>query len=149
MNDLPASPKLRSLLIAGSSIVVLGATGVTWIASRLDGRQAWIETVVREHLPGIQLDSATLAAFAKSFAATRIFADDKANLAIKIDQAVPAIAHRVSKVERRTERLKRRVITEYLTGSNFFRVEDPRQETIVYSGPLPACGNPFAQFRET
>jgi hypothetical protein len=148
MNDLPASPQRRRLLIAGSSVAVLGATGAIWIASRLDGRQAWIEAVVREHLPGIQLDSASLAAFAQSFAATRIFADDKNSLAIKIDQAVPALAQQVSKVERRTERLKRRVITEYLTGSNFFRIEDPRKETIVYSGPLPACGNPFAQFRD-
>ena len=148
MNDLPASPKRRRLLIAGSGVVVLAATGATWIASRLDGRQAWIEAVVREHLPGIQLDSASLATFAKSFAATRIFADDKADLAIKVDQAVPAIARRVSKVERRTERLQRRVVTEYLTGSNFFRIEDPYKETIVYSGQLPACGNPFAQFRD-
>ena len=148
MNDLPASPKRRRLLIAGSSVVALGAIGGTWVASRLDGRQAWIEAVVREHLPGIELDSASLATFAKSFAATRIFADDKANLAIKIDQAVPAIAQQVSKVERRTDRLKRRVITEYLTGSNFFRIEDPRKATIVYSGPLPACGNPFARFRD-
>lgn len=148
MNDLPASPKRRRLLIAGSGAVVLGATGVAWVASRLDGRQAWIEAVVREHLAGIRLDPASLATFAQSFAASRIFADHKANLAIQIDQVVPMVAQRVSKVERRTERLERRVLTEYLTGSNFFRVEDPRKETIVYSGPAPACGNPFAQFRD-
>lgn len=149
MSDQPVSATRRRLLIAGSGVAVLGATGAAWIGSRLDGRQAWIEAVVREHLPGIDLDAATLARFAKDFAATRIFADDKSNLVVKIDQAVPALAARVSKIERRTERLKRRVVTEYLTGSNFFRVADPRTETIVYSGALPACGNPFAQFRDS
>lgn len=149
MNDQPASPIRRRLLIAGSGVAVLGATGAVWIGSRMDGRQAWIEAVVREHLPDIQLDATTLTMFAKELAAGRLFADDKSNLAVKIDQAVPAIAARVSKVERRTERLKRRVVTDYLTGSNFFRVADPRTETIVYSGALPACGNPFAQFRDS
>ena len=149
MNDRPTSPIRRRLLIAGSGVAVLGVTGAAWIGSRLDGRQVWIEAVVREHLRGVQLDAATLTTFAKDFAATRIFADDKSNLVVKIDQAVPAIAARVSKIDRRTERLKRRVVTEYLIGSNFFRVADPRKETIVYSGALPACGNPFAQFRDS
>lgn len=149
MSHEPASPVRRRLLIAGSGVAVLGATGVAWIGSRLDGRQAWIEAVVRDSLPGIRLDAASLTTFAKRLAGNRIFADDKTNLAIKLDQAIPAIATQVSKVERRTERLKRRVLTEYLVGSNFFRVPDPHQETIVYSGPLPACGNPFAQFRDS
>jgi hypothetical protein len=144
----PSSPTRRRLLIAGSAVAAAGATGALWIGSRLDGRQTWIEAVVREHLTGITLEPASLASFAANFAESRIFADEKSKLAVNIDQAVPAIAQRVSKVSRRTEQLKRRIVTEYLMGTNFFRVADPRAETIIYSGSVPACGNPFAVFRD-
>jgi hypothetical protein len=36
------------------------------------------------------------------------------------------------------------VLTEFLMGSNFFRTGDTKSQPIVYSGRIPACGNPFA-----
>jgi len=144
----PASPQRRKLLIAGSAIVVASAGGGLWIGSRLDGREAWIESVLRENLPGIKLDPVSLETFIKSFAQHREFADGKSNIAVAMDQTVPAVARNIPKADRRVARMERLVVTEYLLGSNFFRVQDPTQETIVYAGSMPACGNPFAQFHD-
>ena len=138
----------RRLLIAGSALAVLGSGGALWIGSRLEDRAAWIESVVREQLPGVLLDPQSLAMFVRQFAAHRDFENMRWKLAMGLDQAIPVIARRVQKAERRIERLKRRVLTEYLVGSNFFRVSDPRKEMIVYSAAIPACGNPFAVFRD-
>jgi hypothetical protein len=136
------------LLIAGSGVAVLGATGALWIGSRLDGKHSWIESVLRKHLPGVQLDPESLATFVAHFAENRVFEDKRSNLAMSLDQAVPVLTQHVPKAKRRVERLERRVVTEYLMGSNFFRVPDPRKETIFYSTAMPACGNPFAVFRD-
>jgi hypothetical protein len=144
----PASPTRRRLLIASSGVAMLGAAGAVWLGSRLEDRRTWIESVLREHLPGIQLDRASLATFVTQFAGDREFDDKKSNLAMMLDQTVPAVTRHVSKVDRRVDQLERRVVTEYLMGTNFFRVPDPRQETIFYSDAMLACGNPFAVFRD-
>jgi hypothetical protein len=136
------------LLIAGAGVAALGAVGAVWLGTHLDGTRAWIESVLREHLPGIQLDPASLATFVARFAEDREFDDKKSNLAVMLDQTVPAVTRQVPKADRRVDRLERRVVTEYLMGSNFFRVPDPRKEMIFYSDALLACGNPFAKFRE-
>jgi hypothetical protein len=144
----PASPARRKLLVASVGVATLGAAGAIWVGSRYDGPHAWIESVLRRHLPGVQLDPESLAKFVAEFAARRELTDRKAQLAMTLDQTIPAITRRVSKAQRRVERLERRVVTEYLLGSNFFRASDPRAEVIVYAGPMPACGNPFAVFRD-
>jgi hypothetical protein len=144
----PASTLRRRLLIAGAGAVVAGVAGGVWIGSRLQGREAWIESVLRENLPGIKLDPTSLAKFVKEFAQHREFNDDKSNLAVMMDQAVPVLTRKLEKADRRVDRMERLVVTEYLMGSNFFRVPDPRQETIFYSGSVgAACANPFALFR--
>ncbi len=146
----PASPMRRRLLIAGSAVVAAGVAGGIWIGSRLEGREAWIESVLWENLPGIDLDPASLAKFVSEFAQHREFDDEKSNIAVMLDQAVPGVTRKVDKADRRVDRMERLVVTEYLMGSNFFRVPDPRQETIFYAGTVGAvCGNPFAVFRNT
>jgi hypothetical protein len=145
----PSSPTRRRLVIAGSAMMLTGAAGGIWIGSRLDGRKAWIESVLRENLPGIDLDPDSLASFIDDFAQRREFNDRRSDIAVMMDQAVPLIASNIEKADRRIDRMERLVVTQYLMGSNFFRVSDPRQETIFYSRGLgAACGNPFAVFHD-
>jgi hypothetical protein len=145
----PASPVRRRLLVAGSGVVVAAVAGGVWVGSRLDGREAWIESVLRTNLPGIKLDPASLAKFVKEFAQHREFNDDRSNIAVMMDQVAPALTRKVEKADRRVDRMERLVVTEYLMGSNFFRVPDPQQETIFYISSVgAACGNPFAVFRD-
>jgi hypothetical protein len=138
----------RRVLIAGSAVAATAAAGGIWIASRIDGPAVWIEAVVRRHLPGLTLDPVSLATFIDEFSRRRELQDAKLKLAVNIDQAVPAVTPRVAKLDRRIDRLERLVVTSYLVGSNFFRESDPHTATIVYGGELPACGNPFAKFRD-
>jgi hypothetical protein len=138
----------RKLLAAGAGVAALGATGAIWMGSRYAGPYAWIEAVLRSNLPGMQLEPQSLAKFVREIAARPDINNRTARLAMTLDQTAPAITRRMSVAQRRVARLERRVLTEYLVGSNFFRVSDPQSEAIVYAGALPACGNPFAKFRD-
>jgi len=147
MNDSAPSPHRRLFLAAALALTAAASSGALWLGFRPESRELWVERVLRKRLPDIDLDADSLAAFATAFVQSHEFNDRRMEIAVWLDQAMPAIARRINKAERRIEQLERAAVTEYLLGSNFFRVLDPRAETIVYSAALPACGNPFAVFR--
>jgi hypothetical protein len=139
----------RRRFIAGATLIAAAASsGAFWLGLRSENREAWVEEVLRKNLPGIKLDPASLAKFARIFVQSRQFEDKRMHLAAWMDQVLPSIARRIPKAERRIERLERLVVSGYLLGSNFFRTPDPRTETIMYSEEIAACGNPFAVFRD-
>lgn len=143
--DSPRSPTRRRLLAA---VAALGLAGAGWLGLRPYDRKEWIVATVHKHLPGVPLDVASLDRFANELMNDRRFQDTRQRIALWMDHALPGIARRLPKAGDRIERAERMVVSEFLTGSNFFRVQDPRRETIVYAGALPACGNPFARFRD-
>lgn len=147
MTSAQARFNRRQLLAAGATLVVVGSAGTLWLAMRSHDTQDWIEAVVRKHLPSARLDSASLRAFAMRLANEPEFQSQKIALALDVDALAPAIVRIAPEVSRKIEQLERRVLSSYLLGSNFFRVTDPRTETILCGEPMPACGNPFAQFR--
>lgn len=143
------SPRLtrRGMLIAGAGIATLGSVGVLWVRLRSSGRLEWIQSLVRRNLPNIRLDDASLAAFAQRMADEPEFRSKKVELALGLDSAASALIRLAPEVQRKIERLERVVMSEYLLSGNFFRVADPRAETIVAGEAPQACGNPFAVFR--
>ena len=52
---------------------------------------------------------------------------------------------RVRSVRRVRDEVEREIVTDFLMGSNFFRVADPAGEPIVYFGRPTVCPNPFAR----
>jgi predicted phosphoadenosine phosphosulfate sulfurtransferase len=139
----------RRRFIAGATLIAAAvSSGALWFSWGPEHRQTWVEEVLRKNLPGIQLDPDSLGKFVRSFAAGHEFDDKRMNVAVWMDQALPSVARRISKAERRLARLERLVVSDYLLGSNFFRVEDPRKEIIIYGGRIAVCGNPFAVFRD-
>jgi len=42
-----------------------------------------------------------------------------------------------------TELLERDILTNFLIGSNFFNLKDPKTESIDFTGLSIACANPF------
>lgn len=147
MIGLKTSVDRRRLLFGGAALVMAGSAGALWLALRSHDTHEWIETVVRKYLPSVRLDDASLRQFAMGLEREAEFRSRKIALAVDLDALAPAIVRIAPEVRRRIERLERRVLSSYLLSSNFFRVTDPRSETIYCHGPLPACGNPFAQFR--
>lgn len=139
--NTPSSPARRKLLIAGAGGAV--ALGVFGVASFSNYRAIWIERVVRENLPGIDLDPASLQVFIDNMLASERMQRPEVKVTVFADRFAPWLPARISKARDGLQSLERHVLTEYLIGSNFFRVPDPKRETIVYSGTAMACPNPF------
>jgi hypothetical protein len=138
------SPGRRKLLIAGAGgAAVLGIFGAASWGSLTNYRADWIERVVRDNLPGIDLDPASLQTFIKDMLASERMQSRKVKATVFADRFVPWLPAHIARARDGLEGLERHVLTEYLIGSNFFRVPDPKQEKIVYSGMIVACRNPF------
>lgn len=146
---MPANARLnrRHVLIGGAALVTTGSAGAVWLAMRSHDASQWIEAVVRRLLPNVRLDAESLAQYAARLARDAEFRSMKVELALDLDALAPAVVRIAPEVRLKIERLERRVLSGYLLGSNFFRVADPRAETIICTGPVVACGNPFARFR--
>jgi hypothetical protein len=134
----------RKLLIAGAGgAAVLGIFGAASWGPLTNYRAAWIERVIRENLPGIALDPASLQTFIKDMLSSERMQSRKVQATVFADRFVPWLPAHIARARDGLGGLERHVLTEYLIGSNFFRVPDPKQETIVYSGMIVACRNPF------
>jgi hypothetical protein len=138
------SPGRRKFVVAGAAgVIAIGGIGVFARGSFTSSRAAWVEQVVRRNLPGVRVDEPSLANFVRDALAGDLLEPRARRVAVFAQQAVPWLTVRVPKVRDGLEKAERQVLTAYLLGSNFFRVSDPRQETIMYYGPAVACANPF------
>ena len=138
------SSRRRFLIASGAVIAAAGAgfSGVRFAGSRTQ----WVASVIRDNLPGIAIDEESLAKFVEEAVRSDALKPVTHRLAVFAEQNVPWVTARIPKVRNGLDKLERRVLTEFLLGSNFFRVPNPKQETIVYYGPAIACGNPFVSF---
>ena len=137
------SPPRRRFLIGGiAAAFAIAATTFSWNRYGT-GRALWIEDVVRRNLPAIRLDEPSLAVFINDVLAGDLLTQRKRRIWLFAHQTMPWLTTRMPEIHETMERLERLVLSDYLIGSNFFRVPDPRQETITYYGRPPACGNPF------
>lgn len=134
--------------------VLFGAAGAVTLAAAAwwplkNYRAGWIEQVVRDNLPGINLDPASLQTFVAYMLDHERLQPAVVRATIFADRFVPWLPARISKAREGLGGVERHVLTEYLIGSNFFRVPDPKRETIVYNGAVIACRNPFTFAPET
>jgi hypothetical protein len=139
------SPRRRKLLIAGAGgALALGIFGAASWSALGNYRASWVERVVRDNLPGIDLDAASLQVFVRDILANERMQRPLVKATVFADRFVPWLPASIARARDGLEGLERFVLTEYLIGSNFFRVPDPKRETIVYGGSVIACRNPFA-----
>lgn len=139
------SPGRRKLLIGTAGAAIAGA--LAWIPLK-NHRESWIEQVVRDNLPGINLDPDSLQTFVQYMLGHERLQPPLVRATILADRFIPWLPAHISKAREGLEGVERHVLTEYLIGSNFFRVPDPKRETIVYGGAVIACINPFTQAPE-
>jgi hypothetical protein len=143
------SPGRRRFMLAGAAgAIAIGGAGVFSWNSFSGSRAAWVEQVVRRNLPGVHLDERSLANFIRDALAGDLLRPRARKVAVFAHQTAPWLTVRVPQVRDGLEKTERQVLTAYLLGSNFFRVNDPREETITYYGPAVACANPFVWNRE-
>jgi hypothetical protein len=137
------SPGRRKVLVGAAGAVTLGIFGVAAWKPLKNYRASWVEQVVRDNLPGINLDPDSLQTFVKYMLSHERLQPALVRATIFADRFVPWLPAHVSKAREGLEGVERHVLTEYLIGSNFFRVPDPKSETITYHGAVLACINPF------
>jgi hypothetical protein len=134
----------RKVLIgAGAGALVLGTVGSLSWNRFADHRARWVEKVVRSNLPGVTVDEPSLAVFVSNILDGGLLKSSARKASLFAEQALPWLTARIPRVRTGLETIERQVLTEYLLGSNFFRVADPKRETIAYYGPAAACANPF------
>jgi hypothetical protein len=136
------SPGRRRLLIAGGTLG-LGILGAASWGVLENYRAMWVERVVRENLPGIELDPDSLQTFITAMLGHERLQRKVVKATVFANRFVPWLPASVGKARDGLDGLERFVLTEYLIGSNFFHVPDPKRATIVYTGITNPCGNPF------
>lgn len=138
----------RKVLIGAAGAATLGIFGGAAWNPLKNYRASWVEQVVRDNLPGIRLDPDSLQTFVKYMVSHERLQPPLVRATIFADRFVPWLPARISKAREGLAGVERHVLTEYLMGSNFFRVHDPKGETIVYHGAVIACINPFVHASE-
>jgi hypothetical protein len=128
--------------LAGAATLVLGGS----LAGLLfcDSRAVWIAGVVRRNLPDVLVDEESIEIFVRHVLASGLLDSHKKRLAVLADTVIPALSRNIAPARERLEVFERLVLTEFLMGSNFFTVGDPKSQAITYSGKVLACGNRFA-----
>jgi hypothetical protein len=137
----------RTLLLGACALSVagVGAVGGGYLLGSAGIRARWIEALLRRNLPGIEIEPGSLARFVQEMLATDLLVSRKRALVASADLAAPQLTARVGSVRRFREEAERKIVTDFLMGSNFFRVANPAAEPIVYYGRPAVCPNPFAR----
>ncbi|WP_072395376.1 hypothetical protein [Hyphomicrobium sp. CS1GBMeth3] len=140
----------RNVLIGGTALLGTTALGGIYVATSEGTIRGWIETIITRHLPGVRIDPKGLTSFSSeklreigSNPNYRIYA---ASLSMGADMAALS-----NGLREKVDAFERKAVSDFLLRSNFFNLDDPRAETVVYEGlregPV-ACQNPFAVFDE-
>jgi hypothetical protein len=137
-------PSRRSIL---AMLAALGASSAGGAYLWSTGPEALIQTILSRRLPGVRIDSASVAVLSHVIQAdlettTRRVALHGAAAAARII-GIGAVA-KLRPVE--VNHLERKVVTLFILGSNFFDVKDPKTDLVTYYPPPWPCGNRFAEY---
>jgi hypothetical protein len=149
----------RRLLAASVGAIGLGGAGAAWVATR-DPKDLVI-ALVRNALPGVRIEEASVQSFATDYIrgfhrtfspqrwSERLLADVKLHTAEAVRGVVGVGVFAPRGVFGGFAAQKtRRALTRFLMNSNFFVLDDPSAELVVYSPPATEiCRNPFADVR--
>jgi hypothetical protein len=137
------SPNRRKVLVGAAGAATLGIFGAALWTPVKNHRASWVEQVLRDSLPGVELEPKSLQSFVSYMLDHERLRPMLVRATIFADRFVPWLPAHVAKARDGLAGLERHVLTEYLIGSDFFRVSDPKRQTITYYGPMIACSNPF------
>ena len=135
----------RRLLQSAAAVGVVGVAGTAWVFT--GSRQAYVEGLLRHHLRQTPLDPAGVTEFATDYLA-KVGADELG----KVDNLVKLArltgvggTDRILDDWRPYDYFRRRMVTNYLVGSDYFEREN-QDEPVFFLGINKVCGNPFARF---
>lgn len=136
----------RAFLLTGSAaggLLVLGG-GAAFVWS--DRYRGWIEATLRRALPGYDLEPTGLARFVEDYNARKEGGGLKLRVFAAAERLVDANWALPAKMASDVEEEERRIVSDFLLGSDFFQTYPNGAKTVTYGGPAEACGSPFATF---
>jgi hypothetical protein len=130
----------RNVLIGTAGIAAATIGGVSWMAG-FEFKSS-VLAFFKRSLPGVTIDEDSAMTSIDDFAADWPMAK---TLVLRTAWSTAGVGTMADLVER-FESPARHMLTFFLINSNFFFVDDPRAQPIVYVTPPPhaPCGNPFA-----
>lgn len=136
----------RNLLLGGAALgaLGLGVAGYAATASAFD----FFKAMLRSQLPGVRISDASLRAFTEDAVIGRQ-SDFAPKLRVLSGMVRTLGFDAVASIMQDSyafEKFNRDFLTQFLVGSNFFQLTDPRAEEVIYFGRPGACPNSFARF---
>lgn len=135
----------RNFLLMGSAAGAFAVTGGGAALVLSDPYRGWITATLMRSLPGFDLESAGLARFIEEYSARR-----RDNIRLRIFAAAErwfdtrwALPNEMASD---FEEEERRIVSDFLLGSDFFQNYPKGVTTITYFGVAEACTSPFATF---
>lgn len=143
----------RSILIGGAGLAGLGAAGLG--ASFLYNSPArLVEQIVRSHLPGLHIDDEEMVQFVADFIAADIHTTRTERLGLRL--LAPFVNMPPFRwlmpgfVSRGYENFERRVMNEFMMGSDFFDTYAVGNPKVTYTGLYAVyeapCAGPLPRF---
>jgi hypothetical protein len=133
----------RNFLLLGSAAGGLGLLGGGAAYVKVDNHHAWVSDILHRGLPGYALEPRGLSQFIDEYFA-------KATRKLKAFAAVEGLIDVKwaldSKRKNELEIEERKILSQFLLGSDFFANYPPGPKEITYLGVQKACASPFAQY---
>lgn len=130
---------------AAGGLLLLGTAGAVSLNGVNESRIQWLKSTIRQHLPGVTIDEMSLEKFASDIVDAGMVDSTARKISIGLAQAAPWVTSRLPLMSEGLQKLERQVLTEFLLGSDFFRMADPRAQTVTYYARAVACANPFSR----
>jgi hypothetical protein len=129
--------------VAAGTLALVGGGAAAFVY--LDEFEGWIRNVLRLALPDYDLEPSGLAQFIEEYYETR-----KDNGRLRLFAAT----HRLmdarwalnDEMTRDIDEEERKIVSDFLIGSDFFANYPDGTKQITYRGIADACGSPFATF---
>jgi hypothetical protein len=135
----------RKFLLMGTATGVLAVLGGGSAFVALDHYRGWIRAVLRRSLPGYEVEPEGLDRFVEDYNA-RTYDGPAFRTFAAAQNVFNATVILPEDMQSTVEERERRILTDFLLGSDFFDQYPNGTRVITYRGAPEACGSPFATF---
>jgi hypothetical protein len=127
------------MMMGAVGLVAAGVAAAIGVAVGGDG-YGFIAAVLRRNLPGVSLSDAEIGKFVEAYWPEFVAPPGRRDAALR---RLAVLAHRIGSGIVISEETERQILTEFLIGSNFFQLSDPKSTAIEFLGLARVCPNPF------
>jgi phosphoglycerate dehydrogenase-like enzyme len=112
--------------------------------------EALVEKIIRHRFPGVRVNASAITALTRDLKATK-FQTFGRKVALESGARVASILGldalaRWKLTATQFSQLERRIVTLFITGSDFLDVSDPKSDVVTYVSAPEVCPNRFAEY---